>query len=960
MSPGACRALVASLASVLAASTAFMLGAIPALAASPDFDEFVSSTYRVDPPNRRIDVQVVLSLTNMTAEPLVRTTWGPIYIEDDVSEVGVRFTGGASRVGSFSDRPGPWKAMDIRLPRLNPGQTRSVSIDYQLDAGPLTSALPVRLGSSYVYFCMTGQEADRGQVELLLPRRYAITASGSPLEEEGGRVVTARVEQPSDLFTCVEGTVERDLSTSELLGPGDRRIILQARPEDEAWLSPAREFAGPSLERLAAFLGQGIPGTQPVIIRQSPPASLGGYASDHSTPGVVQLDESAGVVDVDHQMAHAWFGTDTFPERWMREGLAEWAAQGVAGSSCPPVSDADPALDLSDWQVVRPTAPADIDALIAQQEAEACGIMSLLATRMGGDEAFKAVTAALLTGEEKYSGPGPSGGSPIEVVDWMEFLDAVDEVGLVPALGTEELDFAQDLLARYGIPHDPSLLEQRSLARQRYHAFLDNPAGLAAPAVVRRAMDEWRFASATEALDKAEEVLADLTSADTLVPEAGLVPFIRPQFESASSLVALDEVRAEAASLRDEAERVIPLLNELRQVAPEGWGMPAAVRDAVTQKRFDDAFAAVEPAVTIAQAIMAADAILPEAGLLDRFAARFEAAASAEALERLAEEATEVGAQAQRLGVALADLRASVGDWVIPDAVTAPITGGRIADALAVVQDARGVVAAAREIRTTVDAVLEATGIPAGDGLAAGIRARFEGAGSAADVAAIRADAEADLRDAQTVGVSLGSLTAIVPSWRLPAILTQPITDREFDLAAELLSQAAAWVRSAAEADQALPEMEAIERTRQAFEGATSPADIEAGRDLAADWALSATRVRDALAQVNGPSDLMTDIGLMGTDLTPLKVAAVEAAKTGDVALATDRAVILVSAYTDGARSGGLRLAGLAFLAVAIVGVAGLWWLFRRNQGPPWARQGRPPWARETSKSLVKRKPRTR
>ena len=49
-------------------------------------------------------------------------------------------------------------------------------------------------------------------------------------------------------------------------------------------------------------------------------------------------------------------------------------------------------------------------------------------------------------------------------------------------------------------------------------------------------------------------------------------------------------------------------------------------------------------------------------------------------------------------------------------------------------------------------------------------------------------------------------------------------------------------------------------------------------------------------------------------------------------------------------RNGGLRLAGIVFLIVAIIGVLGLWWLFRRNQGPPWARNGRPPWAPKSSK----------
>jgi hypothetical protein len=43
---------------------------------------------------------------------------------------------------------------------------------------------------------------------------------------------------------------------------------------------------------------------------------------------------------------------------------------------------------------------------------------------------------------------------------------------------------------------------------------------------------------------------------------------------------------------------------------------------------------------------------------------------------------------------------------------------------------------------------------------------------------------------------------------------------------------------------------------------------------------------------------------------------------------------------------GGLRLAGIVFFAVAILGVIGLWILFRREAGPPWARQTRPHWAK--------------
>jgi hypothetical protein len=86
---------------------------------------------------------------------------------------------------------------------------------------------------------------------------------------------------------------------------------------------------------------------------------------------------------------------------------------------------------------------------------------------------------------------------------------------------------------------------------------------------------------------------------------------------------------------------------------------------------------------------------------------------------------------------------------------------------------------------------------------------------------------------------------------------------------------------------------------------------------------------------------------MIGTDLTPIRDEAIAAAKDGDVALATQKAQQIVDAINEGSRNGGLRLAGIVFLIVAIIGVLGLWWLFRRNQGPPWARNRRPPWAQK-------------
>ncbi len=191
----------------------------------------------------------------------------------------------------------------------------------------------------------------------------------------------------------------------------------------------------------------------------------------------------------EHQLAHAWFGTDNFVELWLREGMAEWTASTMAGATCAPAGGNTAELDLSDWQVVAPTADvATIEQTRLDQEAAACGIVSAVAGRMSAEQ-WQLVVGSLLKGETKYNGSdGPSAGSTTQV-DYREWLDAVDEVGLMPAgqadpahaANLEELDYAQDLLAAFGVAADSDLLAARSEARAQYHEFLVHAAPLGAP-----------------------------------------------------------------------------------------------------------------------------------------------------------------------------------------------------------------------------------------------------------------------------------------------------------------------------------------------------------------------------------------------------------------------------------------------------------------------------------------------
>ena len=526
----------------------------PAVAA--DTDELVESsivtTYEVSPSRGTVTVAIQMLLTTgQAAWPKQR--WGPIVIENAASRR--RYTG-AKPVSGALDVPGPgspWQHIDVETRRIPGGRESSrFSLTYRLDAkvgGALD--VPARVDPSYVFVCAPGQEVDSHKVSInVRGSNWVFSQSGSPLEVNGSALSGTEHRDPTGAFTCIEGVRENRLAKAPLIGPADREIELQAWASDPAWLPAAAYRANLALDDIWQFLGHAIPGEGKVIIREAPAPEAGGYASAHDTPGVVSLSETAGTQDVEHQMAHAWFGKNNSLELWLREGIAEWIATSVNDQACAPAEGNSGGLDLSRWQLLEPTAPSDYEAIIEAQEAAACGIISALAERMPEETFKEEVLGSLLRGETKYNGSGGPEVGTSTVIDYREWLDAIDERGLIPAAkadaayvaNLDDLDFAQNLLDEFGAFTDLSQLQRRSEARAAYHAFLDKAAPLSAPLTVRKHMDDWEFQEAIARIEQSNAVYDALAEANRLLPEADLMPIVRPQFEAASNKHELDEV----------------------------------------------------------------------------------------------------------------------------------------------------------------------------------------------------------------------------------------------------------------------------------------------------------------------------------------------------------------------------------------------------------------------------------
>ncbi len=951
MSSGACRALVA----VMLTLVATIVMSLPVAAKSEQLTETSNAIYKVHPSKGTIDVTVAVTL-RPRSENWPAQEWRQVVVEENTRPSA---SGNYKVTATARDLPGLWEARGVKTPGIPVGERGSFILRYKLDASVDKSnagrrKTPARINDSYMYFCVTGQDTHVGSVKVQIDNvsKWDISRPlGTPMDitDSGYESVGADNRSPGQIFTCFEGVRENRLDTETFIGPADRPFELHAWSGEGGWLDAAGDLAPDVLRNLHSFIGHDIPGEGPVIIRMAPARDIGGYASAHDTPGIVQLDELGGSRDAEHQLAHAWYGTDNFQDVWLREGMAEWTAGAMKGAACEPITDNPLELDLSEWMVVQPQSPEGYNELIDAQDAAACGIVAAVRERMPR-EIWNAVVGAMLQGETKYIGSAGAEVGTSTGVDYREWLDAIDERGLVPAAtdpayarNLDDLDFAQNLLDAFGVtaelPGGESELLLRSEARAAYHAFLAESAPLGAPHAVRKDMDDWEFRSAMSRIERSREVFASLTEADRLLPDADLLKIVQPQFEAAKNEAELDEVEELVANLLEGAQGVEGPLGDLQAALPLGWIMPVAVNTAISEQRFDDIMAAITPAITAAQEISAADAALPQAKFLDKYKALFETTTTAGKLDDLVADAKSDRLRAERAGRALEQLQAEVGDWVIPEAVTSPLEIGQIQTGVDIINDARGVIAAV----VAADLALPEAG------LREEAQPLFEAVTTGAEMAALRTQVEQRAAEADAVGTALSTLNRLVPTWQIPAVLADPVAAGDFGEAVATAQAAARWITFADRAQDALPELDALESIKTDFESAQSLADLQQGVELAQDQSEAADWVKRAKVQAAKDRDLLTDFGLWGVDIDAVVDEAVAAAIAGEVELAVNKSTEAISKLDGGASSGSLRLAGLVFFGVAVLGVLGLWVMLRRQAGPSWARSSTPHWMEDGS-----------
>ncbi|HEX8024989.1 MAG TPA: hypothetical protein VF484_02175 [Candidatus Limnocylindrales bacterium] len=562
------RRVLLGVVTTLALLLGLALGAPGVTLGSSGFIETATTTYTLNPAADRVDV--VIDLTFKNTKPSTATveyyyTGVYIYIENQATHLQANAGGSSTRLEKhktgkqFTEWFVHWE------PVLFYGRSKHVHVTYRIPTGAPRSSSPFRVNPAYADFCVVSTGNDGGSTTVRVPLAYDLevtTENGAFTKtESGGYAVyrTGALPKPYEFWGCLSGEDSAGYVRDTISSPSGRQITIESWPNDQGWETQVNSQIKPILTQLESIVGAGLPGVGGIEVREVGNGTLGNYAGffdpDNSIARIGEDLDLNGLVA--HELSHAWFNDSLFKDRWMTEGSAEWARTTIVKDRCddPGKYPGTGGPHIGNWEFAGPRATDEELAIVDYQYAAACQIVTQVAAKIGEDR-WKTVLAALMHHELAYRSGSTVPQGIVGPADWKTWLDAVDELGLVPA-GETDLDFAQNLLKTYGIPEAGAPLEARSKARKAYHALAGSIGDWTLPEAILKPMGFWHFDEATKAMTTATDVYAKAGEVQATVPEAdGRAGKVKTMFEAAKTQSDLDAALAEAQAEVDAAGAV--------------------------------------------------------------------------------------------------------------------------------------------------------------------------------------------------------------------------------------------------------------------------------------------------------------------------------------------------------------------------------------------------------------------
>ncbi len=604
------RLLVAGIA--VAASLLRPAAASPAAAATDDGLALTSATTYTLVPDKSL-VHVVIALTAQNTKPdLVRQTpSGTIttryFFESATIGVQPEATAAAASFGKqhLATTLAPddgFSRLTVAFPAdLYFGQTETVSVAFDLPGGAPRSESAIRVGSAFATFSAWAF-GDGGDVQVVVPGGYDVTATGSPTQKSvaaGVSTVSATgIDDATDWYATIVADRKDALTSDRLDLPGGEHLVIRAWPEDTEWQTRVTGLLRTGLPELVDKLGLDWPVTGDIEVTEVHTPLLEGYAGIfHTDERLIEISEDLDELTILHEASHAWFNENLFVGRWIDEGLADEYASRVldevsnGGLGPDPVSPTDAeAVRLNDWTF--PGRIAD-EATRAREtygyDAAWTAVRALVAD--AGEAGMRDVLGAASRHETAYVGAGPAE-KVADAADWRRLLDLLDERG-----GATRADAT---FRRWVVTDDQAkVLDERAAARAAYTELVAVGDGWLPGWVVRKPMGDWDFATATAAIDEADAVLATRRRIEQAAGRLGLPPptTLKTAYEAEKHDLApvqalADRQLALEASLADAGDRASrerPPLTVIGLLGRDPDGELAAARAAFSSGDLDAA-----------------------------------------------------------------------------------------------------------------------------------------------------------------------------------------------------------------------------------------------------------------------------------------------------------------------------------------------------------------------------------
>lgn len=535
------------------------------------------TAYRLNPGQENISVKASVTMTNRAAPTYsIRpcsagsslrcrfqtnyyyNDWGYIFVP--VGGTKVRFGPGVTQ--RLDKTTKYYKRYRVSFPRLDYGRTRKFSVSYELPGGKPRSKHQTRVLDAYSYFCWHGQPGDSGKVSVRMPPGYKATTwyeQAKTKSNKKGTTITGRVKgNPGSFYACTDATKPNKLLRTKVTSPGGQEVMVEAWPEDPEWsetMSQAVEGILPDLEEL---IGEPMP-LDDVTIREVTKQSLDGYGSSFGLRNAVlrlgdHIDSPGGA---SRGLAWAWFNNRRIKETWLRQGLSDWAGYKVTDDYCawPGTYPGKGKPRLRTWKRLQERPSERQEAIVDWQYDAACQLIQKSANRVG-QERMREVVAALVNGTAKYGPqPGPALRAKRKPATWKDWLDAIDEIGMVPS-GRSTLTMSEEDVREVGIATAKDL-KGRAHTRGLYHEALATMDGTHMPRLVNEAMGRWDWKTARKAIPVATATYAAIAGHKEMI-DADRLTFM-DDFAASRSFRALRGVKQRAlnyvpSDVADETE----------------------------------------------------------------------------------------------------------------------------------------------------------------------------------------------------------------------------------------------------------------------------------------------------------------------------------------------------------------------------------------------------------------------